>query len=143
MRRVKHLAYMRFIFVFTLVFLAFGCSEGRGGPVEFGSGSEEEARYYDRLQKRADDGNLDQGALLVTLKYWRQAETLADTLEAIEMYERYAEEGSARAASALFRIYVQGEGVQPDTLEAAKWLEVGATNGSVEMQRSLDAWNNR
>ena len=110
---------------------------------ETGDGSVEEQQFLDRLQELADGGDPDEGAALVRFKYWDRAQTRADSLDAVEMYKRYANEGSVRAAGALFRIYTRGEAVAPDSLEAAKWLEVGALNGSEDMQRSLDAWNNR
>lgn len=135
---------MRYLLLAGVALLAVGC-QGRVGEPEFeaGDGSVEEQQFLNRLQELADAGNPDEGAALVRLKYWDRAETRTDSLDAIEMYKRYAYEGSVRAASALFRIYTRGEAVEPDTSEAVKWLEVGALNGSDEMQRSLDAWNNR
>lgn len=130
------------VLIFCVAIILSGCSEDNE-LFEPGAGGEKEEQFYSQLEARADAGDADQGATLVQLKYWSQAETRADSLEAIEMYKRYAEEGSAGAAAHLVRIYLQGQAVSPDTLEAAKWLEVGAKNGSPEMQRSLDIWNRR
>jgi TPR repeat protein len=60
--------------------------------------------------------------------------------ETFEATKAKAEKGDAKAQVSLWLMYVKGEGVEKDSVEALKWLRKSAEQGYVDAQAKLGRW---
>jgi TPR repeat protein len=84
--------------------------------------------YY---QQSADAGNGDALAQ-VGLLYQYGGAGESDIPKAVTLYRESANNGSALGQYRLARCYLDGIGIQKDEVEAAKWLQLAATQGNAE-----------
>ncbi len=98
-----------------------------------GDGSEEERVALERLQERADRGDVHSAYLLVMFEDWYSG--AYD--EAIPKLADLADQGSVGAARTLALTYRDGRGVETDYDEAARWVaraaELGDESAHVEL----------
>lgn len=101
-----------------------------------GDGSEEERVALERLQERADRGDVHSAFLLVMFGDWH--DKAYD--EAIPKLVELADRGSVGAARMLALAYRDGRGVGTDYDEAARWLERAAELGDEAARVELAAY---
>ena len=110
--------------------------QGEVPGFDVGDGSEEERVALERLQERADQGDVHSAFLLVMFGDWN--DKAYD--EAIPKLVELADQGSVGAARTLATAYRDGRGVEEDYDEAARWLERAAELGDEAARVELAAY---
>jgi TPR repeat protein len=94
-----------------------------------GTAGQSAPKHLPRLQQDARRGSPLAQYLLGA--FYELGETvLQDHAEAVNWYERAADQGLALAQFALGAMYARGEGVPEDVVRAHKWLSLSATHAA-------------
>ena len=112
-------------------------SDSGTGVTLDGSGSERELEVMRDLEAAAADGDLRSEYLLVAIVDVSQRK---DYVSAIPKLESLADRGSADAANTLARIHRNGQGVEVDFDESARWLERASDLGDEQARQELASY---
>ncbi len=81
------------------------------------------------IQQSADAGSAEGAHRLALVFAYGEGGTPRNEARAVELFERAAEKGHKRAQLNLGTLYLRGQGVPRDLIQARAWLEKAAMNG--------------